>query len=102
MHSSATVPEASNTASEAAITAWLAKRLVKTKFVSLPNILADKPLVKEFLLEECTAENLATELSRLLNSDTSAMTAEFSEMHQWIRKDADKQASDAILNLVGK
>ncbi len=85
-----------------AITAWLAKRLVKTKYVSLPNILADKPLVKELLLEECTAENLSAEALRLLNTDTSEMKQAFSEMHQWIRKNADEQAAEAVLNLIGK
>lgn len=85
-----------------AITAWLAKRLVKTKYVSLPNILADKPLVKELLLEECTAENLSDEALRLLNSDTSVIEQEFTEMHQWIRKNADEQAAEAVLHLIGK
>ncbi|MEF1259771.1 lipid-A-disaccharide synthase, partial [Vibrio harveyi] len=37
-----------------AMTAFLAKRLLKTKYVSLPNILADTELVKEYLQEDCT------------------------------------------------
>lgn len=85
-----------------AITAWLAKRLVKTNYISLPNILADKPLVKELLLEECTADNLSAEALRLLNSDTSVIEQEFTEMHQWIRKNADEQAAEAVLHLIGK
>lgn len=85
-----------------AITAFLAKRLVKTKYVSLPNILADDEIVKEFLLEACTPENLYNELTTLLNSDNSAVIAKFTEMHHWIRKDADKQAANAVLNLIGK
>ncbi|MFH0260050.1 lipid-A-disaccharide synthase [Vibrio barjaei] len=85
-----------------AITAFLAKRLVKTKYVSLPNILADDEIVKEFLLEACTPENLYNELTKLLNSDNSAVIAKFTEMHHWIRKDADKQAANAVLNLIGK
>ncbi|MDC0609881.1 lipid-A-disaccharide synthase [Vibrio sp.] len=85
-----------------AITAWIARRLVKTKYVSLPNILADRELVKEFLLEECTAENLSGEVLKLLNGDTSDMQKSFTEMHAWIRKDADTQAARAVLNLIGK
>ncbi|BBU86496.1 hypothetical protein EIMP300_78960 [Escherichia coli] len=34
-------------------TFWLAKRLVKTDYVSLPNLLAGRELVKELLQEEC-------------------------------------------------
>ncbi len=85
-----------------AITAFIAKRLVKTKFVSLPNILADQELVKEFLLEECTVENLTQEAARLLASDNRLMLDKFTEMHHWIRKDADHQAAQAVLNLINR
>lgn len=85
-----------------AITAFIAKRLVKTEFVSLPNILAGKELVKEYLLEQCTADNLFAETDRLLTQDNQQLIETFTEMHQWIRKDADKQAADAVLKLIGK
>ncbi|RJX71710.1 lipid-A-disaccharide synthase [Vibrio sinensis] len=85
-----------------AITAFIAKRLVKTKFVSLPNILADEELVKEYLLEECTPENLANEVSRLFDGGGDAMIKRFTEMHHWIRKDADRQAANAVIKLIGK
>jgi len=84
------------------ITAFIAKRLVKTEFVSLPNILAGKELVKEYLLEQCTADNLFAETDRLLTQDNQQLIETFTEMHQWIRKDADKQAADAVLKLIGK
>ncbi|GAL12629.1 lipid-A-disaccharide synthase [Vibrio astriarenae] len=84
-----------------AVTAFLAKRMLKTKYVSLPNILADAPLVKEFLQDECTVENLYTEVKQLLDGDNQPLIDKFTEMHQWIRKDADKQAADAVLNLIG-
>lgn len=38
-------------------TFWLAKRLVKTEYVSLPNLLAGRELVKELLQEECELQN---------------------------------------------
>jgi lipid-A-disaccharide synthase len=85
-----------------AITAFIAKRLVKTKYVSLPNILADQELVKEFLLEQCTEENLAQEVNRLLSSDNQQLQQTFSQLHQQIRKGADQQAAKAVLNLIGK
>ncbi len=83
-----------------AVTAFLAKRLVKTEFVSLPNILASKELVKEYLLEECTPDNLFAEVDRLLSNDNQELMDTFTEMHQWIRKDADTQAAQAVLKLI--
>ncbi|EGQ7756996.1 lipid-A-disaccharide synthase [Vibrio vulnificus] len=85
-----------------AFTAFLAKRLLKTQYVSLPNILSDSELVKEYLQEACTPENLFAEVSNLLVSDNQTMLDKFAEMHHWIRKDADQQAANAVLKLIEK
>ncbi|MED5506134.1 MAG: lipid-A-disaccharide synthase, partial [Pseudomonadota bacterium] len=85
-----------------AITAYLAKRLLTIEHVSLPNVLADKELVKEYLQEDCTPDNLFNEVSRLLETDNQAMLDKFTEMHHWIRKDADQQAANAVLKLINK
>ncbi|ENH9242500.1 lipid-A-disaccharide synthase [Vibrio cholerae] len=85
-----------------AFTAFLAKRLLKTPYVSLPNILAGEELVKELLQDHCTVDNLYHEVSRLLESDNQALMDKFTEMHQWIRKNADQQAAQAVLNLIQK
>ncbi len=47
-------------------TFWLAKRLVKTDYVSLPNLLAGRELVKELLQDECEPQALAAALQPLL------------------------------------
>ncbi|TXX98431.1 lipid-A-disaccharide synthase [Vibrio mimicus] len=85
-----------------AFTAFLAKRLLKTPYVSLPNILAGEELVKELLQDDCTVENLYHEVSRLLDSDNQDLMNKFTEMHQWIRKDADQQAAQVVLHLIQK
>ncbi|KKD58403.1 lipid-A-disaccharide synthase [Grimontia sp. AD028] len=85
-----------------AITAWIAKRMVKTEFVSLPNILAGRELVPERLQEACTPETLANDVSRFLDSDNTALMAEFTRLHEIIRCDADKTSADAVLNLIGR
>ncbi|HDY8130219.1 TPA: lipid-A-disaccharide synthase [Vibrio vulnificus] len=85
-----------------AVTAFLAKRLLKTQYVSLPNILADTELVTEYLQDDCTPDNLFGEVSRLLEGDNHQMLDKFTEMHHWIRKDADQQAANAVLKLIEK
>ena len=45
----------------------IAKRFVKLSYVSLPNIIAGKHLVKEYIQHEATPENLADEIGRLLS-----------------------------------
>ncbi|MCC2523196.1 lipid-A-disaccharide synthase [Vibrio coralliilyticus] len=85
-----------------AVTAFIARKMLKTEYVSLPNILAEQELVKELLQEDCTPENLEIEVEKLLGEQGQCMIEKFTEIHHWIRKDADKQAAKAVLNLIGK
>ncbi|WP_325891877.1 lipid-A-disaccharide synthase [Grimontia sp. NTOU-MAR1] len=85
-----------------AITAWIAKRMVKTEFVSLPNILAGRELVPERLQEACIPDTLAADVSRFLDSNNEALMAEFTHLHEVIRCNADKTSADAVLNLIGR
>jgi len=82
-------------------TFWLAKRLVKTPYVSLPNLLAGRELVKELLQEACEPHALAAALDPLLHAgpERDALLATFSELHQQIRWNADEQAADAVLEI---
>ncbi|MGF1871358.1 lipid-A-disaccharide synthase [Photobacterium indicum] len=84
------------------LTAWIIRRLVKTKYVSLANILADKPLVTELLQQDCVPEKLSAEVDRILSSDNTELLSEFSRMHQSIKCDADNRAAHAVLSLINK
>lgn len=83
-------------------TFWLAKKLVKTEWVSLPNLLAGRELVKELLQDECQPELLAAALEPLLHSgpERQALLSTFSELHQQIRWNADEQAAQAVLKVI--
>ncbi|MGO2306438.1 MAG: lipid-A-disaccharide synthase [Providencia sp.] len=85
-------------------TFWLAKRLVKTPYVSLPNLLAGTEIVKELLQDECQPEQLAQQLTPLLEGGepVEKLKQTFLQLHELIRCDADKQAADAVLDLVRK
>lgn len=82
-------------------TYWLAKRLVKTEYVSLPNLLAGRGLVKELLQDECEPIALASALMPLLevSEEQHEMHDAFVHLHQQIRCNADEQAALAVLEL---
>ena len=44
----------------------IAKRLVKIKYISLVNLILDKPIVTELIQNELTVENIQKELKRIL------------------------------------
>ena len=45
------------------------KRLVNIKYISLPNLIMDKPLVKELVQDDFTVKNIAAELDKLLHDE---------------------------------
>jgi lipid-A-disaccharide synthase len=48
----------------------IGKMLVDVKYIGLPNLIMDKPVVKELVQNDLTSENISNELNKLLN-DTS-------------------------------
>lgn len=85
----------------APITFWILKRLVKSPYVSLPNLLAQRLLVPELLQDDASAEALAQSILPLLD-DAQVQTAGFDEIHRTLRRDASNQAADAVLSLIGR
>lgn len=45
----------------------IAKMLVKVKYISLVNLILDKPVVKELIQHDCTPEEISKELKKLLS-----------------------------------
>lgn len=86
--------------------AWLSfaiiSRLVKSKFFSLPNLLADKSLVPEILQKQVTPEVLGSELLSYFEQSQKAqgLRQTFYDMHVSLKRDASDRAADAIANLI--
>jgi lipid-A-disaccharide synthase len=80
----------------------LARRLVRSPFVALPNILAGRELVPELLQDAATPAALAAALTAELHksrSDADA-AAPFVALHEQLRQGADANAAAAVLRLV--
>lgn len=84
------------------LTYMIAKSLSSVKFTSLPNLIADKEVVKELSQYDCTVEKMVAELERLITGGGEQMIETFTELHQLIKCDADKQAALAVVNLLEK
>lgn len=85
----------------APFTYWLAKRLVKISHFALPNLLAGKPVVPEFIQDAVTPENLGRALLEFLEhpDSTTALRQTFVDIHEALRQGADQQAAEAVLML---
>ncbi|WP_426193110.1 lipid-A-disaccharide synthase [Pseudomonas sp. NFXW11] len=85
----------------APLTFWILKRMVKSPYISLPNLLAQRLLVPELLQDDATAESLAQTLSPLIEGGEE-QTRGFDQIHRTLRRDASNQAAQAVLELIGK
>lgn len=75
--------------------------LLKTRFVSLPNVLADAPLIPELLQDDCVPEKLAAACLRWLGQPQTveALLPRFVELHETLRRDASARAADVVAEL---
>ena len=82
-----------------ALSYQLARHLLRSPFIALPNILAGRLLVPELLQDAATpqalADNLFSELDKSVQ-DPEYLTT-FAELHESLRCGADDQAADAVL-----
>ena len=83
-----------------AITARIVRSMMFIDQVALPNILANKTLVPEFLQDDATPQNLAMALVEQLNRDTKTLTDEFASIHRSLKQDAASRAAETVLSLV--
>lgn len=85
----------------APFTYWLAKRLVKISRFALPNLLAGKPLVPEFIQDAVTPESLGQAILDYLERPelAAALRETFAQIHAALRQGADQQAAEAVIEL---
>lgn len=76
--------------------------LLKSRFVSLPNVLADAPLIPELLQHDCIPEKLAASCLRWFGQPQTveALLPRFAEIHRQLRCNASARAADAVAELI--
>ena len=64
------------------ITYWIARKIVKIKYISLGNLIVDKSAFKEFIQHDCNAEALVAEIRDLIENDDrrNKMLADYAEI----------------------
>ena len=76
--------------------------ILKTAYVSLPNVLAGEELVPELLQDECTAGALAAAVLRWFREPeaVAALRPRFRALHEQLRRDASRRAAEAVAGLL--
>ncbi len=76
--------------------------LVKTPFISLPNLLANKLLVPELLQNDATPEKLSAAVMHYFENPEEAqqLSKTFADMHGILKRNASQRAAAAIAKLI--
>ncbi|GLX80947.1 lipid-A-disaccharide synthase [Thalassotalea eurytherma] len=82
------------------LTWQIAKRMVKLKWVSLPNLLANEEIVPEFLQHDVKVEHLTKAIEERLFEDQSQLIARFESIHHELKQNADEKSAQAIIALM--
>ena len=85
-----------------AFTAMIVKRLLKIKYVSLPNIIAGDAVIPEHIQENFTPENCAKSLSVYFDDaqEVAKLKSKFIMMHRDLQQNTDQQVVEEITKLL--
>lgn len=88
----------------AALTYRVLSWLVKTPYISLPNLLAQKMLVPEILQDKATPEALSAAVMNYFENpeEAQALRETFADMHKLLKRNASARAADAVAQLINK
>jgi lipid-A-disaccharide synthase len=84
----------------------IAKRLIKIKYISLVNLIMDKPVVTELIQHNMTSEKISVELHRLLFDPgyIKRLKEDYKNLHDLLASDGNpsEKAAGLIVNLARK
>ncbi|PHS78697.1 MAG: lipid-A-disaccharide synthase [Rhodospirillaceae bacterium] len=90
-----------------ALTGFIAKRLIKTPYANLINIILGREAIPEFIQDNCTAENLSREIARLFD-DENAKIAQVAAAQKAMKQlglggpPPGQRAAEVVLSLINK
>ncbi|OQM33988.1 hypothetical protein AOQ89_01340 [bacterium endosymbiont of Pedicinus badii] len=82
----------------------IVRMLIKIKWISIPNILAKKKIVKEFVQFRLCYKNLFKETITLLSNKKKidSMKKEFTKLHKSILRNTNKKLAFSIISMIYK
>lgn len=84
------------------LTYWIVRLLSSARYISLPNLLANKALVPELVQNEVTPEHIAQATQHWLNQpqQTEQVLKKFNQLHQQLQANGSATAALAISQLI--
>jgi lipid-A-disaccharide synthase len=87
------------------ISIGIARALIKIKFIGLVNLIMDYTVVKELIQQDCSSQNIATELDKILNNKSyrEKMLADYDKLDKRMGKHgASAKTAELIIKYVSE
>ena len=84
------------------ISYFIASRLIKSKYISLPNVIANKELIPELIQDNANAENIAKHANNILSRDNSELVKEFAAIHKALSMDSAHRAAKEVYKFINE
>ena len=81
---------------------WIASALIKSPYISLPNVIAGKSLVPELIQKQANGVSIAQHALAILQSDNQSLVQEFANIHAQLKCNTDEISIQAIMDLVNE
>ena len=84
----------------------IAKRLIKVKYISLVNLIMDKPIVKELIQDEMNVKNIVAELKKLISDEPARkkLQQDYADLRNLLSQggNASEKAASLIVDFLRK
>ena len=80
----------------------IVKRLLRTNFISLPNVILGKEVIPELIQENANGKNIANVAMQIIVSNNSELVSELRKIHTILHQDSSAQSAKAILEFVNE
>ena len=80
----------------------MVKKLIKVKYIALPNLLADQAIVTELIQDDVTPYKLIRALSDLIirGGLTQEQISVFNKIHRDLKQNANFKAAQEVIKLI--
>ena len=80
----------------------IVKRLLKTKFISLPNAILGKEVVPELIQDKVNSQNIAKLAMNFITSDNTKLVSELGQIHEMLNHNSSAKSAKAIIEFLNE
>jgi len=80
----------------------IVKRLLRTNFISLPNVILGKEVIPELIQENANGKNIANIAMQIIVSNNLELVSELRKIHTQLHQESSAQSAKAILEFVNE